>query len=105
MHAPLRRAIIRTRSSGHHQMGDRSVEAPYSRKTESTAINSKEPAGNPRAPLTPFSHRPVALPKGRRAFLRLLADFRFASFEPVRVRGTAQIPVAPQCAGMSRTFA
>src|SRR6516164_5963127 len=45
MHTPLRRAVIRTRSSGHHQMGHRSVKTADSRTTERTAINSKEPAG------------------------------------------------------------
>ena len=35
-------------------------------------------------------------PEGRRAFLRLLTDFRFASFEPDTVRGRAQIPIARQ---------
>src|SRR5262249_41048151 len=48
MHAPLRRAVIRTRSSGDHQMGHRSVKTTDSRTTERTAINSKEPAGDSR---------------------------------------------------------
>jgi hypothetical protein len=47
---------------------------------------------------------PSLFPKGRRAFLRLLADFRFASFGPHRVRDRAQIPLAPQCPGIARTF-
>src|SRR5262249_10984102 len=53
--------------------------------------------------LKKISHRPAILPKERRAFLRLLAVFRFASFEP-EVRDRAQISVAPQCVRMSRTF-
>src|SRR5215470_16842189 len=120
MHAPLRRAVIRTRSSGDHQMGHRSVKTTDSRTTERTAINSKEPAGDSRR--TRFNRIVAHSAAGQRISFDAQAAFRRAvppalttlfglhetgdsvlsAREARHVRQAAVRPYHPPHAGMSR---